>query len=139
MVGHSAFSRHFKSRPASRTFGLSLGYREPKVRNFARSELASRCQKSSGDWTLNDLSCFWTPDAEHRLEKILENDPNAHDLAMLAREIDRVLVNAPYELGESRYESVRVGFLLPLAVEYEVLDDVRTVIVFDVWRPGRQD
>ena len=36
--------------------------------------------------------------------------------------------------GESRYDAVRVGFVLPLGVQFEVFDDVRTVIVYDVWR-----
>jgi hypothetical protein len=29
---------------------------------------------------------------------------------------------------------VRVGYELPLGVQYEVLGDVRTVVVYDVWR-----
>jgi hypothetical protein len=36
--------------------------------------------------------------------------------------------------GESRFDSVRVGYELPLGVQYEVLGDVRTVVVYDVWR-----
>ncbi len=58
-------------------------------------------------------------------------DPSA--LASAARVIDGFLLNAPNEFGESRYEFMRIAFVLPLAVQFEVMDDVRTVIVHDAW------
>ena len=33
---------------------------------------------------------------------------------------------------------MRVGFVFPLGVQFEVMDDVRTVIVHDVWRIDRK-
>jgi hypothetical protein len=41
---------------------------------------------------------------------------------------------APLAFGESRFEGVRIGFVFPLGVHFEVLDDVQTVIVYDVGR-----
>ncbi len=55
-------------------------------------------------------------------------------LIAAARQIDEELVADPHAFGESRYDSVRIGFALPLGVHFEVIDDVRTVIVYDVWR-----
>jgi len=77
---------------------------------------------------------FWSPHAEQRLEKLLQGAPDAALLAAAAKEIDRYLVAGPHSFGESRYDTVRVGFVLPLGIQYECLDDVRTVIVYDVWR-----
>ncbi|HZN36959.1 MAG TPA: hypothetical protein VFB80_24180 [Pirellulaceae bacterium] len=81
---------------------------------------------------------FWSPHAERRLEQLLSNTAERPRLAAVAREIDRLLVADPLAFGESRYETVRVGFVLPLGVQFEVLDDVRTVIVYDVWRVDRK-
>ena len=81
---------------------------------------------------------FWSPHAEQRLEQILSNSAERARLAAAAREIDRCLVADPLSFGETRYETVRVGFVLPLGVQFEVLDDVHTVIVYDVWRVDRK-
>jgi hypothetical protein len=68
------------------------------------------------------------------LETILAGQANRTDLAAKARDIDGHLMTDPLEFGESRYENVRMGFVLPLGVEYEVFEDIRTVIVHGVWR-----
>lgn len=38
------------------------------------------------------------------------------------------------EFGESRYDTVRLGVVAPLAVLFDVLTDTPTVIVLDIWR-----
>jgi plasmid stabilization system protein ParE len=81
---------------------------------------------------------FWAPYAESRLERILESASDTGAVAAAAREIDRHLAADPNAFGESRYDTVRVGFAHPLGVQFEVMDDVRTVIVFDVWRIDRK-
>ena len=58
--------------------------------------------------------------------------------AKTAGEIDGHLLGQPNEFGESRYDTVRIGFVHPLGVQFEVLEDVRTVIVYDVWRIDRK-
>lgn len=77
---------------------------------------------------------FWSPDAELQLEKILKDPANQVRLAAAARVIDKQLVTDPLEFGESRYDTLRIGFERPLGVLYEVIDDVATVIVYEVWR-----
>jgi len=78
---------------------------------------------------------FWTPEAEAELRKIVANSDDRAALGAAARTIDRRLIANPYSMGESREESAtRVGFAKPLGVDFEVLDDVSTVIVFGVWR-----
>lgn len=80
---------------------------------------------------------FWSPEAERMFKRLhsAASDPTA--LVTASRNIDAQLRSDPYEFGESRQANVRIGFERPLAVQFEVLDDVRTVIVFDVWQIGR--
>jgi len=81
---------------------------------------------------------LWAPDAEEKLEHFLKNTSDPSVLAAAAREIDQHLITAPKDLGESRYDAMRVGYMFPLGVQFEVMDDVRTVIVHDVWRIDRK-
>ena len=81
---------------------------------------------------------FWSPHAEQRLEAILQHASDSAAVTAAARQIDRHLVSEPKSFGESRYDTVRVGFMLPIGVQYDVMDDVRTVIVYDVWRVTRK-
>jgi hypothetical protein len=77
---------------------------------------------------------FWSPNAELQLETLLAKDEYRTSIARAARDVDGHLISDPLAFGESRYENVRVGFVLPLGVEYEILNDVFTVIVNGVWR-----
>jgi hypothetical protein len=77
---------------------------------------------------------FWSPHAEGQLERLLLGASNLPRLAESAREIDQRLAREPLKFGESRFEAVRIAFERPLAIHYEVLEDVETVIVYDVWR-----
>jgi hypothetical protein len=77
---------------------------------------------------------FWSPYAEEQLERVLQDENALTALVTAIREINRSLAVDPIGFGESRFESVRVGFNRPLGVQYDVLEDVRTVIVDLVWR-----
>jgi hypothetical protein len=68
------------------------------------------------------------------LEALLQASAEPAKLVAASREIDRHLAADAVAFGESRYDQVRIGFVRPLGVQFEVLDDVGTVIVFDVWR-----
>ena len=81
---------------------------------------------------------FWSPTAEARFERIVSGAIDRESLAAAAKLIDKALAENPLAFGESRYDNVRVGFVLPLGVQFEVQPDVRTVIVFDVWRIDRK-
>ena len=81
---------------------------------------------------------FWAPYAEDEIEDLLRVSPDAVLIAAAAREIDQYLMTVPKDFGESRYEAMRVGFVYPLGVQFEVIDDVRTVIVHETWRIDRK-
>ena len=77
---------------------------------------------------------FWAPQAEKQLEAILQDQAEQVGIAAAVRRMDERLTSDPFTFGESRYDTLRVGFELPLGIDYEVLQDVRTVIVYHVWR-----
>jgi hypothetical protein len=77
---------------------------------------------------------FWDPYAERQLKQILLASANNSQLIAAVRSIDTQLVLNPSDLGESRFDEFRIAFVRPLAVLFEVLQDVRTVIVCEVWR-----
>jgi hypothetical protein len=81
---------------------------------------------------------FWTPNAEQKLSNILGRSRDASIVAAAAREFDSRLITAPTKVGESRIETLRIGFERPLGFDFDVLEDVKTVIVLNVWRTDRR-
>ena len=81
---------------------------------------------------------FWAPDAEQLLERFLKSSSEPALIAAAARRLDQQPAAAPLGFGESRYEAMRIGFLFPLGIQFEVMEDVRTVIVHDIWRIDRE-
>lgn len=77
---------------------------------------------------------FWAPEADEKLQSLILGDGESSDLIRIVREIDVWLARHPLDFGESRYDTVRLGVVAPLAVLFDVLDDPPTVIVLDIWR-----
>lgn len=69
-----------------------------------------------------ELATVWN-DAEDRDEVTAASD-----------EIDRQLAAMPTSAGESRDGNVRILFVGPLAVDFEVIEDDCMVTVLAVWR-----
>jgi hypothetical protein len=72
----------------------------------------------------------WSPDAENDLAAIWV------DAAVTAAgdELDVILREDAHLKGESRHGRVRILFLAPLAIEFEVRRDDRIARVVFVWR-----
>jgi hypothetical protein len=81
----------------------------------------------------DELFRLWSPEADESLQAILGRVGERSDLVRVAREIDFWLARAPLDFGESRFDTVRLGVVPPLAVLFDVLDDPPTVIVLDIW------
>ena len=77
---------------------------------------------------------LWTPEAESQLEAIVSNSDEKQRFLKIAAGIDRSLHVDPIGFGESRTDTLRIGFARPLGIQYDVLEDVATVVVYDVWR-----
>jgi hypothetical protein len=75
---------------------------------------------------------FWYPEAQHLLDALLQGSGSRDLITTAANKIDLQLASDPYSFGESRGERMRIGFERPLAVQFEVLRDVSTVIVYNV-------
>lgn len=76
---------------------------------------------------------FWVPEADEKLQAILTAGDAMHDLLRVVREVDFWLARDPLDFGESRFDTVRLGVVRPLAVLFDVLADPPTVIVLDIW------
>jgi hypothetical protein len=81
---------------------------------------------------------FWFPDADRILDTLLKGSDKPAEFAAAAQEIDRQLASDPFNFGESRSERARIGISRPLAVHFEVIRDVSTVIVYNVWRTDQK-
>jgi len=80
---------------------------------------------------------FWEPEADETLQALIRADDVDGRVVRAVREIDFWLARGPLDFGESRYDTVRVGFVAPIAVQFDVLADPPTVIVLDIWRIDR--
>lgn len=77
---------------------------------------------------------FWVPEADEKLQSLIRTADKPSELIRVVREIDFWLARDPLDFGESRFDTVRIGFVRPLAVLFDVLDDSPTVIELDIWQ-----
>lgn len=77
---------------------------------------------------------FRGPEADEKLQSLIGTADKPSELIRVVREIDFWLARDPLDFGESRFDTVRIGFVRPLAVLFDVLDDSPTVIVLDIWQ-----
>jgi len=78
---------------------------------------------------------LWTPVAEQRLAEVWLDAENPGEVNAAARAIDAMLREDAHLVGESRSGSVRIMFVSPLAVNFEVLPNDRLVHVLSLWMP----
>jgi|LakMenEpi03Aug12_release.lakeMendotaPanAssembly.Ray.scaffolds.fasta_scaffold38021_2 hypothetical protein len=64
----------------------------------------------------------WVPEADEQLQAIITATNASSDLIGIAREIDFWLARDPLDFGDSRFDTVRLGVVRPLAVLFDVLD-----------------
>lgn len=77
---------------------------------------------------------FWSPEADKTLQTLILDAADRDACLLWIREIDFWLARGPLDFGESRYDTIRLGVVAPLAVLFDGLDDPPTVIVLDIWR-----
>jgi hypothetical protein len=76
----------------------------------------------------------WSNEAFDSLIKIAEAAPDPDQIISAVRELDRMLVQGPAAVGESRPGGRRIVFSPPLAATYEVLWRLNDVVIVDVWK-----
>ena len=77
----------------------------------------------------------WVPAALMELATAWSDADDRTEVAAASDEIDHQLSMAPRLAGESRGGNLRILFAGPLAVDFEVLEEDRMVMVLSVWRP----
>ncbi len=80
----------------------------------------------------------WKPAAERHLMEIWMRADNRDAIARAADNLDASLAHDPDEQGESREEGVRVTFVAPLGINFEIAASDRQVRVLAVWRTDRR-
>jgi hypothetical protein len=78
---------------------------------------------------------FWTPSALNELAELWLDADAIFRAAITAATaaIDALLVNSPEEVGESRADQRRIGFVTPLAFLFEVRTSDQQVVIIHVW------
>lgn len=76
---------------------------------------------------------LWTPAAEQHLAAVWLDARDRSAITSAAGSIDDMLSEDAHCRGESRESTVRVTFVPPLGVEFDVLDQDRIVYVLAVW------
>lgn len=77
---------------------------------------------------------FYFPNADRTVQELIAQADDPQVVIRAFDRIDRLLARQPCDIGESRFENVRVAFEEPIGLLYEILNDPPTVIVLDVWR-----
>ncbi len=75
----------------------------------------------------------WTVEAEEELADIWVDAVDRDVIAQAAESLDRELAQNPAAVGESRPNSQRIAYCLPLGIQFEISEDDRLVKVFAVW------
>jgi hypothetical protein len=75
----------------------------------------------------------WKRSALDRLTEIWLETSDRAAVNAAVDEIDRTLAANPHDAGESRSEDIRVLFVPPLGVFFELHDDTKKVYVLKVW------
>jgi len=75
----------------------------------------------------------WKPDAEAELAAIWNAATDRSAIAQAANKIDHLLATNPAEQGESRTQSIRILFVEPIGIFFDVNDADLLVSVLRVW------
>ncbi len=79
---------------------------------------------------------LWTPTAEQDLAAVWLNAVDRDAVNSAANTIDAMLHRDPDTRGESRAGTVRILFVPPLGVDFDVQADDRIVYVLSAWHIG---
>ncbi len=80
------------------------------------------------------FSVSWSNEAFDSLIKTAEAASDPDQIISAVRELDRMLVQGPAAVGESRSGGRRIVFSPPIAATYEVLWRLNIVVIVDVWK-----
>jgi hypothetical protein len=85
------------------------------------------------------FTVLWTPTAEQELASIWLSAEDRNAVTSAAHTIDTLLRVDPETRGESRHDTLRVLFVPPLGVDFDVVADDRIVYVLSAWSFGKRE
>lgn len=80
---------------------------------------------------------LWTPAAERDLAELWLSAEDRNAITSAAATIDALLRQDAHLVGESREGTLRITFVAPLGIDFEVLQDDRLVYVLAAWSISR--
>lgn len=80
----------------------------------------------------------WTASAQGHLARVWLASEDRQAVTSAAAMLDAELRDDPETKGESRRPGVRILICRPMAIEYEVIEDDRTVYVLSAWTTERR-
>lgn len=81
-----------------------------------------------------NYTVIWIPFAESGLASAWLAAPDRNAVTSAAHRLEQALARNPFAVGESRNASVnRTAIDLPLGIDYEIIEDDKTVRVIRVW------
>jgi hypothetical protein len=83
------------------------------------------------------FTVLWTPAAEQELAAVWLSASDRNAINSAAHTIDALLRVDPQRRGESRHDSVRILFVPPMGIDFDVSEADRTVYVLSVWSVAR--
>ncbi len=75
----------------------------------------------------------WLPSAENRLAELWLGSRIASQITRAADQLDALLAENPFAVGESRSDDFRIAFESPLAITLLVDEPAREVVILHVW------
>ena len=75
----------------------------------------------------------WKSAAQDELADIWNSAQNRQSVTDAANQVDQLLKTAPHEQGEARSGTLRILFVEPIGVIFDVNDQDRIVSVVQVW------
>jgi plasmid stabilization system protein ParE len=85
------------------------------------------------------FTVLWTPTAEQELASIWLSAEDRNAVTSAAHTIDTLLRTDPETRGESRQGTLRVLFVPPLGVDFDVVADDRIVYVLSAWSFSKRE
>ena len=79
------------------------------------------------------FTVLWSPSSERHLTRLWLAAEDRRAVRDAADLLDAALAERAHSLGESRSGNRRIAFAPPLGIEFEVLEEDRTVYVVAVW------
>lgn len=85
------------------------------------------------------FTVLWTPSAERDLAEAWITAEDRGAITSAAATIDTLLRSNPHAQGESREGSLRIAFIAPLGIDFEILEDDRIVYVLAAWTIAKRN